>query len=158
MVFKLNIKRFLISLAIPLLIGGLSALITSGNMDVYSKIKVPIFAPPGWVFSVVWPVLYMLMGISFFIIWNSESDAQNKQVAFVLFALQLLLNFIWSPIFFNKQWFLLAFILLVFLWLFTLGMIVSFYKTSKFAGVLQIPYLLWLTFAGVLNFAIYLLN
>ncbi len=158
MVIKFNIKRFLISIAIPLSVGGLSALITKDNMNLYSKIVTPTFTPPGWLFPVVWIILYLLMGVSLYIIWNSEVDVYKKIRAFGIFAIQLSLNFIWSPIFFNMQWFLVALMVLVLLWLFTFGMILSFYNISKIAGILQIPYLLWLTFAGYLNLAIYILN
>ena len=155
---KFNIKRFLISIAIPLSVGGLSALLTKDNMNFYSKIVTPTFVPPGWLFPVVWTILYLLMGVSLYLVWSSEAGIYEKRRALVIFALQLLLNFIWSPIFFNMQWFLMAFIVLVLLWLFTFGMILSFYNISKIAGILQIPYLLWLTFAGYLNLAIYILN
>ncbi|MBQ6885759.1 MAG: tryptophan-rich sensory protein [Clostridia bacterium] len=158
MVIKFNIKRFLISIAIPLSVGGLSALLTKDNMNFYSKIVTPTFVPPGWLFPVVWTILYLLMGVSLYLVWSSEAGIYEKRRALVIFALQLLLNFIWSPIFFNMQWFLMAFIVLVLLWLFTFGMILSFYNISKIAGILQIPYLLWLTFAGYLNLAIYILN
>ena len=158
MVFRFNLKRFLISIAIPLITGGLSALITSGNMDLYSQINQPPLAPPSWVFPVVWTILYSLMGISLYLVWNSNASYSDKRRAYIFFGAQLFLNFIWSPIFFGMQQFLLAFIVLIFMWIFTLGMILSFYKISKPAGLLQIPYLLWLTFAGYLNFAIYLLN
>lgn len=158
MVFKFNLKRFLISIAIPLVTGGFSALITRGNMDLYPQINQPPSAPPAWVFPVVWTILYTLMGISLYLVWNSNSGKDEKQRAVIFFGAQLFLNFIWSPIFFGLQQFLLAFIVLILMWIFTLGMIISFYKISKPAGLLQIPYLLWLTFAGYLNFAIYLLN
>lgn len=158
MVFKFNLKRFLISIALPLGVGGLSSLITKGNMNLYSEIVTPRLSPPGWLFPVVWTILYILMGISLYLVWNSEAKFYEKQRAFVIFGIQLFLNFIWSPIFFNQQRFLLAFIVLLFLWLFTFGMIVSFYKIMKLAGILQIPYIIWLTFAGYLNLAIYLLN
>ncbi len=158
MVFRFNLKRFLISIALPLLVGGLSALITSGNMDIYTDIVRPPISPPGWIFPVVWTILYTLMGISLYLVWNSKADENEKRNAFIIFMIQLFLNFIWSPIFFNMQRFLLAFIVLVSLWVFTFVMIIVFYNVSKPAGILQIPYLIWLTFAGYLNFAIYLLN
>ncbi len=158
MVFKFNLKRFLISIAIPLVVGGLSALITAGSMDIYSDIVIPPLSPPSWLFPVVWTILYTLMGISLYLVWSSDADTNQKRIAFTIFGIQLFLNFIWSPIFFNMQQYLLAFIVLVLLWLFTLGMIIIFYNISKPAGILQIPYLIWLTFAGYLNFAIYLLN
>lgn len=158
MVFKFNLKAFLICVAIPLGVGGISALITRGNMDLYSKIKQPPLAPPGWAFAVAWTILYILMGVSLYLIWSSNAEHSQKQTAYVLFLIQLFFNFIWSPIFFNMRQFLLALVVLAVLWIFTLAMIVVFYKISKPAAILQIPYLLWLTFAGYLNFAIYLLN
>ena len=158
MVFKFNLKRFLISIAIPLLVGGLSAIITRGDMDLYSQIKNPPLSQPGWLFPVAWSILYTLMGISLYLVWNSNARYIAKRNAYIFFGVQLFLNFIWSPIFFVGRQFLLAFIVLILMWLFTFGMIVSFYRISKLAGLLQIPYILWLTFAGYLNFAIYLLN
>ena len=158
MVFKFNLKRFLISIAIPLLVGGLSAIITRGDMDLYSQIKNPPLSPPSWLFPVAWSILYTLMGISLYLVWNSNAGYIAKRNAYIFFGVQLFLNFIWSPIFFVGRQFLLAFIVLILMWLFTFGMIVSFFRISKPAGLLQIPYILWLTFAGYLNFAIYLLN
>ena len=158
MIFKLDLKKFLISIAIPLSFGGISALIVHGNTDIYSKINQPPLAPPSWMFPVGWTVLYLLMGISLYIIWNTRADSGKKQLAFLLFGIQLFLNLIWSPIFFGLQLFLPALIVLVFTWIFTAAMIVGFYSISKPAALLQIPYIIWLTFAGYLNFAIYLLN
>lgn len=158
MVFKFNFKKFLISIAIPLLVGGLSALITKGNMDIYSSITKPMISPPGWLFPIVWSILYTLIGISFYLVWNSSTEKAKKQSAFLLYFAQLFLNFIWSPIFFNNRQYLLAFVILIILWLTTLIMIIKFYEISNLAGILQIPYLIWLTFAAYLNIAIYLLN
>lgn len=158
MIINFNLKKFLVSIIIPLAIGGLSAFITKDNMDLYSKIVTPAFSPPGWLFPIVWSVLYTLLGVSLYLVWNKKTNALSKTPAFVLFAIQLLLNFIWSPIFFNKQWFLLAFAVLIALLFATLAMIYTFYKISKPAAFLQIPYILWLAFAGYLNLAIYLLN
>ena len=133
-------------------------MMTVGNMDLYSQIVSPPLSPSSWVFPVVWTVLYTLMGVSLYLVWNSDASYYEKRRAYIFFVAQLFLNFIWSPVFFNKQWFLVAFIVLVLLLIFALGMTVSFYKISKPAGLLQVPYLIWLTFAGYLNFAIYLLN
>ncbi len=105
MIFKLDLKKFLISIAIPLSVGGISALIVHGNTDIYSKINQPPLAPPSWVFPVVWTVLYLLMGISLYIVWNTRADSGKKQLAFLLFGIQLFLNLIWSPIFFGLQLF-----------------------------------------------------
>lgn len=158
MILHFNLKRLLISLLIPLGVGGLSALITGSDMKIYNTINQPPLAPPSWLFPVAWTILYILMGISLYLVWNSDANYDDKRTAYILFAVQLFLNFIWSPVFFIGRQYLIAFAILVLLWVFILLMIISFFKISKTAGLLQIPYLLWVTFAGYLNLAIYLLN
>ncbi len=147
----------IVSLAIPLAIGGLSAFVTRGYMDLYKEIKQPPFAPPSWVFPVVWSILYFLMGISIYLI-STGKKRESKTAAYSLFALQLFLNFIWSPIFFIGRAFLPAFFVLLALWLAVAVMIYSFSRFSKIASYLQIPYIIWLTIAGYLNISIYILN
>lgn len=158
MIIKIDFKKLIVSLLIPLAVGGLSALITGSDMDIYGKIKQPPLSPPSIVFPIVWTVLYTLMGVSLYLVWTKERRYGNKKCAYIIFAIQLFLNFIWSPIFFSAEKYLLAFIVLVTLWIFAIIMAVLFYKISKPAGLLQIPYILWLTFAGYLNCGIYLLN
>lgn len=158
MILKLNLKKLIISLLVPLGVGGLSALITGGNMDIYSKINRPPLSPPGIVFPIVWSILYTLMGISLYLVWNKNDNSSQSNIAYFWFAVQLFLNFIWSPIFFGAQQYLVAFIVLILLIASVVAMIISFYKISKPAALLQIPYLIWLIFAGYLNLAIYILN
>ncbi len=158
MIFKFDLKKLILSLFIPLAVGGLSALISGGGMDFYKTIERPPLSPPGIVFPIVWTLLYILMGISLYLVITKKDMYLNKTGAYIFFALQLFLNFIWSPVFFSANEYLAAFVILVFLWLSIIGMIVSFFRISKLAGLLQIPYLLWVTFAGYLNLAIYLLN
>ena len=158
MIIKINFKKLVVSLLIPLAVGGLSALITGGDMDIYGKIKQPPLAPPSIVFPIAWSILYTLMGISLYLVWTKDRTYANKKCAYVIFGIQLALNFIWSPIFFSARQYLLAFVVLICLWIFAIIMTVLFYKISKPAGLLQIPYILWLTFAGYLNLGIYLLN
>lgn len=158
MIVKFNLKRLIISLIIPLAVGGLSAFITQGDMEIYKTVERPPFSPPSIVFPIVWSVLYILMGISLYLIWNSDDRYTDKTFAYTLFGFQLFLNFIWSPVFFSANQYLLAFIILIVLWITVLLMIVSFYKISKPAALLQIPYLIWVTIAGYLNIGIYLLN
>ena len=122
-----------------------------GNMDVYSGIVKPSFAPPGFIFPIVWSILYVLMGIS-------AARVYIKGGNLFYYAIQLIFNFFWSIIFFNLEAYLLSFVWLVLMWIFIILMIVDFYKTDKLSAYLQIPYLLWVTFAGVLNLMIYLLN
>ncbi|MDO4608857.1 MAG: TspO/MBR family protein [Clostridia bacterium] len=158
MIIKFDLKKLIISLAIPLAVGGLSAFITRDAQNIYSTINNPPLSPPGWLFPVVWSILYFLMGVSLYLVWNSDTQYQDKKSAIIFWGVQLALNFIWSPIFFISKNFLLAFIVLLALWVCTLIMIIKFYAISKPAGLLQIPYLIWLTFAGYLNLAIYILN
>lgn len=154
-----KIKPYIISVAVALAVGGLSALLTSGNMDIYSEIVRPPLSPPSILFPIVWTILYVLMGISAAMIWNErENKMAESNRALIVYAVNLVLNFFWSIIFFNMQAYLLAFIWLVLLWIVILIMTVSFYRIKPIAGILQIPYLLWVTFAGYLNLAIYFLN
>lgn len=153
-----KLKSYFIFIGISLLIGVLSALFTMGNMDIYSKINVPPLAPPSFLFPIVWTVLYILMGISAGIIFNSSVDFSKKKSALTTFFLSLVVNFFWSIIFFNLKNYLLAFAWILLLWLLILVTIIKYYKISKLASLLQIPYLLWVTFATYLAFGIYLLN
>lgn len=156
---KNKIKNYAVSIAISLGTGILSALVTMGNMDLYSEITRPPLSPPSILFPIVWTILYTLMGISAAMIYE-EKDAQSDEVKSVLtvYAISLFLNFFWSIIFFNMRAFLFSFIWLVALWISILITIIKFYRIKPIAGILQIPYLLWVTFAGYLNLAIYILN
>ena len=154
-----KIKPFVISIAISLGVGALSALLTSGSMDIYSDIVQPPLAPPSILFPIVWTILYVLMGIGAALVYNKK-DEQPKEVrdALTVYAVSLFLNFFWSIIFFNMRAFLFAFIWLVLLWASILVTILKFRKVSPLAAYLHIPYLIWVTFAGYLNLAIFLLN
>ena len=149
-----KLKPYLISIGVSSGVGALSALLTMGNMDVYENIVKPPLSPPSWLFSVVWTILFILMGISSAIVYK-KGDSGG---ALFVYGAQLIVNFFWSIIFFNMQAYLFAFIWLVLLWILILIMIVKFYKISPIASYLQIPYLLWVTFAGYLTFMIYYLN
>ena len=154
-----KIKPYVISVAIALAVGGLSALLTAGSMDLYSEIVQPPLAPPSFLFPVVWTVLYILMGISSAMIYlEKDNMPQEVSRALAVYAVNLFLNFFWSIIFFNMRAYLFAFIWLVALWAVILIMIVKFKKVSPLAACLQIPYLIWVTFAGYLTLAIYILN
>lgn len=149
-------KPYIFSILLALTVGGLSALATAGNMNVYDKINTPPLSPPGWLFPVVWTILYILMGVSAAIVFTS--DSKKKDDALFIYAVSLVLNFSWSIFFFNMQSFIVSFIILVALWLSIMITIIKYYKINKAAAWLQLPYLLWVTFAGYLNFAIILLN
>ena len=154
-----KIRHYVISVAIALGVGGLSALLTSGNMDIYSRIEQPPLAPPPILFPIVWTILYVLMGISAAMIYE-EKDRKPDEVrnALTVYGISLFFNFFWSIIFFNMQAYLFAFVWLVALWALILLTIIKYYRIKPIAAYLQIPYLLWVTFAGYLNFAIYILN
>lgn len=138
--------------------GILSGIISRSGQIIFSQEVIqPPFSPPGWVFPVVWSILYALMGIGAARIYlGAPSSARNRGLN--LFVAQLIVNFFWSPIFFNAQAFGLAFLWLVLLWTLVVLMILSFRKTDKTAARLQLPYLLWLTFAAYLSFGVWYLN
>jgi tryptophan-rich sensory protein len=142
---------------LPLIVGGLSGYFTASNIATwYVTLNKPFFNPPNYLFGPVWTVLYLMMGISLGMIINAKHKNKNKSL--IIFSIQLVLNFFWSVIFFSLQspgW---AAIEIIAMWLSIIYMIRNFYKINKWAGWLQIPYLLWVTFASVLNISIYVLN
>lgn len=153
---KINFKNLITNISIPLAIGILSNFFTRNSMNIYKEVNQPDFAPPPAIFPIVWTILYILMGISAYIITESNSELKNK--AIFIYYTQLIVNFLWPIVFFNLRMFLLAFFWLLFLWVLTVYMIFLFYKINKISSYLQIPYLIWLTFAAFLNFGIYSLN
>jgi len=156
---KGKIKSYIIAIIIPLVVGGLSALFTMGNMNIYDELKTPPLSPPSILFPIVWTILYILMGVSSGIIYNAEnSTAISKNSSLYTYAQSLFFNFFWSIFFFNLRAFLFSlFWLLVLLYL-IVRTIIKYYKINKTAAFLQIPYLIWVTFAGYLNFGIWWLN
>lgn len=149
-------KSLIFHVALPLAVGGLAALITRDNMSVYEAIVKPPFAPPPILFPIAWTILYVLMGVSAYMI--DEAPYEERSAAKSVYYLQLVVNFFWPILFFNKRVFLISFIWLVLLWGLIIIMIYRFYQINRTAALLQIPYGLWVTFAGVLNFSIYWLN
>lgn len=151
-------KAFILALAVPLAVGGISAFLTQDSMQVFSQLNQPLLSPPGWVFPIVWTALYILMGIASFLVCRSGQPKQKIQSALTVYGIQLAFNFLW-PIFFftfDKYWF--SFFWLVLLWLFILKTYDKFSEISKPAAYLLIPYILWVTFAGYLNLSIAVLN
>lgn len=134
-------------LAIPLLLGLIVGLLTRDSINIYQRIETPPFAPPGILFPIVWSILYALMGVSLYLVYLSNGSKRSCY----LFGIQLAVNLIWPFLFFTLEAFTLAFIWIIVLWILIILMIISFYKDSKIAAYLQIPYLLWVTFASVLN-------
>lgn len=150
-----NKSALIISVLIPLAAGSLSSLL-SGNMSGYSSFNKPALSPPSFIFPIVWTILYILMGISSFIIY--ESNAPDKDKALRLYSLQLFFNFFWSLLFFRWKLYLAAFLWLVVMIIIILKMIMEFRQISRAAAFLQIPYLIWCLFAAYLNLMIYLMN
>lgn len=150
--------KLTLCITIPLLIGGMSGFATANSISSwYVGINKPSFNPPNYLFGPVWTTLYILMGISLFMILKSPANEMRKK-ALLIFSIQLFLNFLWSFIFFNFQLLGLAFIEIILMWLSILTMITIFSKINKTAAYLQIPYLLWVSFASVLNGSIWFLN
>lgn len=155
---KINWKLLILCIAIPLAVGGLASLLTGGGMDVFESMRKPALSPPAWLFPVVWTILYTLMGISSYLVLTSGAEEEAIRKALTLYGYQLLINFLWPTFFFSFQWYLFSFLWLLLLIGFVAAMIRVFYGISKPAAFLNIPYLLWLLFAGYLNFAIWRLN
>lgn len=144
-------------MAIPLLVGGLSALLTMSAMEDFAALNQPPLSPPGWLFPVVWTILYALMGVASYLVLTSGRPGRAK-TALVVYGIQLFFNFLWSIVFFNFGAYLFAFFWLIALWLLIIFTTLLFYRINKAAGYLMIPYILWVTFAAYLNLGIYLLN
>ena len=155
---KINTKLLIICLVIPLAVGGIASLLTGGGMDAFEALSQPPLSPPGWLFPVVWTILYILMGIASYLVVTSEASQERIRKALVLYAIQLAFNFLWPILFFSLSAYLFAFFWLSALWLLIFATTVSFYRISDSAGYLMVPYLIWVTFAGYLNLGIYLLN
>ena len=154
---KFDKKPLIISLLIPLVTGGISALFT-GGMDNFKLLNKPPLSPPGWLFPVVWTLLYLLMGFASYLVFKADSPEYKKNNALFFYGAQLFFNFFWSIIFFRWEMYLSAFIWLLIMWVLIIITAYRFYKIKPLAGYLLIPYILWVTFAAYLNFGIYLLN
>lgn len=149
-----NFKIYLKSILIPVVLGSLVGVITSSFID-YNSLIQPFFAPPSTIFPIVWSILYLLMGVSYGIIAsNSLADSSINSIYY----LQLFVNLLWSFFFFVFKWRFFSFLWIILLLILIVIMIIKFYEKNKVSGLLQLPYLAWVTFATCLNFAVYLLN
>ena len=166
----MNYKRFIISLALPQLAGIVGSLFTTSAIPGwYANLIKPSFSPPNWLFGPVWITLYVLMGISVYLVWQkveqnppspkaSDGHGKTARGAFWLFWIHLFFNAIWSIIFFGLQNPGLAFINIIIIWLLIIALMVKFWKVNRWASYLLIPYFLWVSFAGILNYFIWCLN
>ncbi len=154
-----NIYKFLISISIPLTVGAMAGYFTSTSVKTwFVTLQKPTFNPPSWLFAPVWTILYILMGIAFFLIWKSSATNTQKKPAYSIYWVQLALNFIWSLLFFYSQnpgAGLIDIVLLLIAILFTIK---QFYAINKTSAFLLVPYVLWVLFATALNTQIWRLN
>ena len=155
-----NLVKLVICCAVPLLVGIMGSLFTTADSlgNWYANLNKPAFNPPNWIFGPVWTTLYIMMGISSFLVWRKGHDSKADRSAIACFIVQLILNAIWTPLFFGLHSPLLGLIDIVLLLAAIILTIVSFFKISATAALLLIPYLAWVSFATVLNASIYLLN
>ena len=153
-----HIIKLIISILLPLSVGAIAGMFTSQAVPIwYASLNRPFFSPPNWVFGPVWTSLYILLGISFFLIWKEEAS-KERDLAIKVFSIQMLLNFAWSFIFFYFNLIGAALIEIILLWTSIAAMIYLFYKIKPVAAYMNIPYLLWVSFATILNAGYYFLN
>lgn len=156
---KSNLLKVIFAIFICQMAGIIGSFFTfSAIADWYAFLEKPSFAPPNWIFGPVWTILYTLMGVSLYLVWNSKARKNLKKDALSVFYAQLILNTLWSILFFGFKNPELAFVEILLMWVLIAASIVKFYKIDKTASYLLIPYLLWVSFASLLNFAIAYLN
>lgn len=154
-----NSLKLLITVALSLLAGAIGSLSTSSSIqEWYPALVKPALNPPSWIFAPVWTTLYVMMGVAAFLVWKRGGELKNVKLPLLLFIIQLVLNALWSIIFFGMQNLTFALFEILLLWIAILATIISFMKISKRAGWLLVPYLLWVSFASYLTFSIWMLN
>ena len=155
---KINFKTLIVSVLIPLAVGVVSGLLSMSGIRSFGELNMPPLSPPAFLFPIVWTLLYILMGISSYLVVRTNGSGGAKTQALTLYALQLVFNFFWSIIFFNLGAFEIAFIWLLALLAIIVITTVRFWRINKWAGILMLPYIAWVCFAGYLNLAIAYLN
>ena len=153
------IAKLICSVFVCLLTGFLGSFLTMDSVSTwYAELSKPSFNPPDWAFGVVWPILYIMMGVAAFLIWRKGTGSKQVKIALGLFLVQLVLNGMWTPIFFGLHMMGLALAEIILLWMAVLATIVGFWRLSKTAACLLIPYILWVSFAITLNASHWYLN
>lgn len=155
---SVRVGVLLIALLIPLLVGGFSALLTAEDMKIYETMNRPPLAPPGWVFPVVWTILYVMMGLASYFVYISKADSERKRKALSYYAAQLAMNLFWSTLFFTYSRYLIALIWLLVMWVLILVCVIRFYRIRHAAGLMMGVLFLWTTFAAYLNLAAYIMS
>ncbi len=153
-----QILRLVTAVLIPLAVGGLAAFFTSDSTTFYAALQKPPLSPPGYIFPIIWTILYILIGIASSLIYKQGPEKDYVRDALKYYAFSLILSFVWPLVFFRYHLLLSAFWVLLLLWLFTGIAAAKFYRIRHLAGWLMVPYWLWITFAGYLNLAVWLLN
>ena len=152
-----NVLKFITMIAVSLLAGFIGSIFTTPSIaGWYRELVKPNFSPPNWIFAPVWICLYLLMGIAAFLVWRKQG--KGMKMALTFFFIQLALNSLWSIIFFGAHNIMLAFFEIIILWIAILITTIRFFKISKPAGWLMLPYIAWVSFATVLNLAFWILN
>ena len=158
---KNNIVTLIIAIIIPLVVGGMSSFLTKDAMMIFDSVKKPPLSPPGILFPIVWTILYVMMGVSSYLIYKEKDNVNVKGLVkstLIIYGVQLFFNFFWSIIFFKFAMYKFAFMWLIILWVLVLLYIIKSYKVNRIASYLMIPYIVWMTFAGYLNIMIAILN
>ena len=154
-----DILKLVASIIICQLAGFIGSIFTRPSIPTwYASLEKPSFTPPNWLFAPVWTALFLLMGVSVFLVWRDRSGSQRGRIALTIFAIQLVLNMVWSIAFFGFRSPLAGLIVILVLWVAILSTILNFLKVSEIAGILLFPYILWVTFAAVLNASIFAMN
>ena len=155
---KIQYGPLVVSLAIPLAVGGFAAFLTRDGMKFFHTVPKPPLTPPAWLFPVVWTVLYLMMGAASYLVWASGVSEARRDRALTVYGLSLAANFLWPIVFFTMRFYFTAFLLLLLLWILVAAAALLFSCIDKRAGRLMVPYLVWLGFAAYLNLGVWLLN
>jgi translocator protein len=154
-----EIPKLILSILIVFVAGSIGTLATTSELTTwYAALTKPSWTPPNWAFGPIWSTLYVLMGIALFLVWKEGLDRKDVKFAILIFAVQLFLNILWSLVFFGMHSIFGGLILILILWIAIFANIIAFYVISKPAGLLLIPYLIWVSIASYLNYTVYLLN
>jgi benzodiazapine receptor len=157
MMRKINWFQLIVLVLITALVGVLGSLFSGNTGQIYTSFMKPPLSPPGWLFGIIWPVLYLVMGIAVYIIYQKPQTPERKKST-ALYWVQLFVNFLWPVVFFRFEWYWISVVVILLLDVLVLITTIWFYKIKKVAGYLMIPYLLWIIFATYLNIGIAWLN
>lgn len=148
---RIHIGAMIIALIIPLTVGIASAFLTSGDMKIYETVNRPPLAPPGWVFPIVWTLLYIVMGLASYLVHTSSADTEQRLKALLFYAAQLIMNFFWPMFFFSYGLYIFSLIWLLAMWVLIWLCTVRFFRIRRGAGIMMGVLFLWTTFAAYLN-------